>query len=414
MPITHTWPATSHEEVLNSEYADLLSNLKSTVVRLTCPLKIDICKAWIQRFLNCKPHEDNARNFLIRTLTQQLLAFTDSNLEYPFTVIANTEHSLEDVVDKLRRRQIRPIVNSTSEAIVHRCSEECLRQVQMSDEDCQLIGSDCVAQVHDLKRFISDITELNKMLTKELEDTKRDRDELRNINVKFQTEYDELTSKLNRAETNSFDRYLSSCRSCGSYKAQLEQANKDLQQLQEELRNSQRQQSEEKFSNCQKICAALNTIEKHLLSANPLENIATSRAFSQIFENEIISENIKSELMQREERIGCLYRDVLGPVQLDDPDAAANLVMVTKKHNRRIKQMQRKLHDQERKIANMQKDDVLKEKAHAIRYATLKSEIFLQNGAKQKMDLINLIGALDTHYRDFIDKNLHLDDSFVV
>lgn len=412
MTTTDTWSNNSHYKVLNSEYGDLLSNLKTTVLRLTCPQKIDLCKAWIQRFLKCAPHEDGARNYLIHKLTQQLLASTDANLEYPFTVIANTEqNSLQDIVDEIRRRKIQPI--STSHAIDNRFSQENINQLQMSDEDCQFIGSDCVAQIQDLNRFITEITEINKNLTKELENTKRERDELRITNAKWQKEYEESVLKR-QPETNSFDRYLSTCDSCGRYKAKAEQANGDVIQLQEALRHSRWQQNEEKSTNCKKICNALNTLEKHLLSASPLENLRSSRVFSQIFDNEIISEDIKSELAQREERIGHLFGDIVRSVQTEEPPAGATLVMITKKYKRRYKQMFRKLLEQESKIANMQRDDAIKEKAHAIRYATLKSEIVLQNGAKQRTDLGNLISSLDSQYRDLIDKNLQLDDSFVV
>lgn len=413
MTTTDTWPNTSHNEVSNSEYADLLSNLKRTVVCLTCPQKIELCKAWIQRFLECAPHEEDARNFLIRSLTQQLLTSTDQNLEYPFMLIANTDHSLQYIVDEIRRRKFRPVVNNStsSHSIVHRCSEENLNQI--SDEDCLFIGSDCVTKIQDLNRFINEITEINKNLSKELENTKRERDELRKINAKWETEYEESALKR-QTETKGFDQYLSSCGSCGRYKAQVEQANEDLQQLQEALRHSRWQQSEEKRTNCKKICVALNTIEKHLLSANPLENLKTSRAFSQIFDNEIIPEDIKSKLVQREQRICRLFGDIVRSAQINETPGTATLASITKKNKRRYKQMQRKLFEQESKIASMQRDDEIKEKTHAIRYATLKSEIVLQNGAKQRTDLVKLISSLDSQYRDLIDKNLQLDDSFVV
>lgn len=408
---TDTWPNSSNHEAINSEYADLLFNLKRTVLRLTCPQKITICKAWIERFLKCAPYEDDARNFLIRYLTQQLLVSTDPNLEYPFMVSANTEHSLQDIVDEIRRPKYQPDVrNRTSHSIVHRCSKESLSQLQMNDEE--FIGSDCVAKIQDLNRFIIEITEINKNLTKQLEDTKRDCDELRNTNAKWQTEY-ETSVLMREAGTRSFDQYLSSCVSCGNYKAQVEQANVDIQQLQEELRDSRWQQSEEKSTNCKKICVALNTIEKYLLRANPLEHLKKSRAFSQIFETEIISEDVKSELVQCEERIGRLFGDMARSSQIKDPPASAELAMIVKKYSSRIKLMQRRLLEQENQITNMQRDDAIKENAHAIRYATLKSEIVLQNGAKQRTDLSNLISSLDSHYRDLIDKNLQLDDSFV-
>lgn len=398
---TETCPTTSpHHEVLNSDYADLLSNLKTTVIRLTCPQKIELCKAWIQRFLKCSPHEDDARNFLIRSLTQQLLASTDANLDYPFVVIENIERSLQDIVEEIQRRKIQPVV--------HRCSDANLNHLQMSDEEFELIGSDCAAQIQDLNRFITEITEINKNLTRELENTKRERDELRNINAKWQTEYEESVLKR-QVGTRSSDRYLSSCGSCDGYKAEVEQANKDLQQLQEAFLLSRWQQTEEKSANCKNICLALNTIEQHLLSTNPIENLKTSRVFSPIFDNENISEDIKLELVQREERIGRLFGEFIGrSTHIDEQP------MILKMNNRRNKKMQRKLLEQENKIANMQRDDALKEKAHAIRYATLKSEIVLQNGAKQRTDLVNLISSLDSHYRDLIDKNLQSDESFVV
>lgn len=399
MSTTDSWPNTSQRKVLNSEYGDLLSNLKRTVLSLTCPQKIELCKAWIQRFLTCVPHENYARNILIDNLNKQLLASTDANLEYPFMVIANTDLSLIYIVEEIRRRKIG-----------HRCSAESINQLQISVEDCQFIGSDCVAQIQDLNRFITEITEINKNLTKELEITKRERDELRKTNAKWQKEFEESASK--RLE-GSFDRYLRTCDSCAMYKAQVEQANGDLQYIQEALQYSRLQQSEEKITNCKKICAALNTIENHLLSANPLENLKTGKAFSQIFDNDIISEDIKSELVQREERIGCLFADIVRSVQIEE-QPAGTLEMITKKYKRQNKRMLRKLHEQENKIANMQRDDAIKEQAHAIRYATLKSEIVLQNGAKQTTDLGNLINSLNSHYHDLIDKNLQLDDSFVV
>lgn len=426
----------------DKHYKRLLSHLKSLILRLTCPIQTYLCEVWIERFLKCDPHtESNARNTLIGLLTEQLQS--GPGLKHPFNSIANTDLPLNEIVDIAASQPERhSTINENKSKFNSPRSFDSRpsstnKSLYITDSQCQYIGTECVAQIKDLNKFINELTQINRKLQSELDTAMRERNCLLRTNAEWQMKCDQLSRT-----TQTLIGKTTMCQRCIANKSKL----KWVQTKLDHCEAAQTQLKDVLFNEfCREyICNPLEHLLQRCLvdAAEKKDEFLNVNLFQTLYDHVALHEDIKTDLHKLEDQIREIFVKKLSIDKMDWPVATTaaaaaatdsivssvskdrasataavqsvdqlKLVRKFSKYVRRIESLQGKLIERNALIDGLQRNEAIKEKAMDIRMATMRSHLLLHAVGKNEADMNSLISSMDARFKEFLERNRNADST---